>query len=546
MYQSLYRKWRPQTFADVMGQEHVADTLRKQAASGRLSHAYIFTGTRGTGKTTCARLLVKAANCLDLRDGDPCNECDACLAINREEAVDFVEIDAASNNGVDNVRDIKEQALYTPVYLKKRAYIIDEVHMLSGGAFNALLKILEEPPEHVLFILATTEAQKVPATILSRCQRFDFRRIPEEDIIATLERVAAAEGADAAPGCLGVVASLADGALRNALTSLELIIAHAGGRRVDAELIDQALGLSGSRYLFKLYSRCVEGDVNGALEAFEQAFDAGADLSALADEMYTMTRDLLMARFQGKNAHLKGHGYGHDTQAIAGLAVSAGASRLVFYARALEQMINKAALKGLRKAEFEMLIIQLALPEAADGNEALLARVETLETELMMIKARAAAPDARKRKTQGIGHVENAEIKEVAPATEEEIPTASVDEVPPVSIQTATEQTEEEINKKNEAVETADLSVDKLRSALEAKVPRSVKPFLFSVDIEQNKTEILFKCADEICISLLDSEDFLTMAAREAEALCGGHFTARCVLERPAETDDRLAELEEF
>ena len=240
MYQALYRKWRPQTFADVIGQQHVTDTLRAQLQSGRLSHAYLFTGTRGTGKTTCAKILARAVNCEHPVNGDPCNECAACRGILDGSVLDVTEIDAASNNGVDNIRDLRDETRYTPAQVKKRVFIIDEVHMLSIGAFNALLKTLEEPPEHVLFILATTELHKVPATILSRCQRFDFRRIGAEDIARRLLDVAAGEGIELTEGAARLIARLADGAMRDALSMLDR--AAAAGA-VDEETVTAALGV---------------------------------------------------------------------------------------------------------------------------------------------------------------------------------------------------------------------------------------------------------------------------------------------------------------
>jgi len=215
MYQALYRKYRPQTFDDVVGQQAVTQTLRTQLRTGKLSHAYLFTGTRGTGKTSCAKILAKAVNCLDPLDGNPCNHCSACKAIDSGSCMDVLEIDAASNNGVDQVRTLRDDAVYTPSEVKKRVYIIDEVHMLSLAAFNALLKIIEEPPEHLMFILATTELHKVPATILSRCQRFSFRRLLQEDIAARLNYIAYQEGIDLEPEACRLLARLADGALRD-------------------------------------------------------------------------------------------------------------------------------------------------------------------------------------------------------------------------------------------------------------------------------------------------------------------------------------------
>mgnify|MGYP002621507454 CR=1 FL=1 len=214
MYQALYRKWRPKTFSDVVGQEHVTETLQRQVAEGRLSHAYLFTGTRGTGKTTCAKILAKAVNCEHPENGNPCNKCQSCLGIESGGFLDVMELDAASNNGVDHVRALRDEAIYSPAQVKKRVYIIDEVHMLSIAAFNALLKILEEPPEHLMFILATTELHKVPATILSRCQRFAFRRIVPEDIVGRLNYIAYQESIELEPDAASFLARLADGGLR--------------------------------------------------------------------------------------------------------------------------------------------------------------------------------------------------------------------------------------------------------------------------------------------------------------------------------------------
>ena len=241
MYQALYRKWRPKTFSDVVGQEHVTETLQRQVAEGRLSHAYLFTGTRGTGKTTCAKILAKAVNCEHPENGNPCNKCSSCLGIESGGFLDVMELDAASNNGVDHVRALRDEAIYSPAQVKKRVYIIDEVHMLSIAAFNALLKILEEPPEHLMFILATTELHKVPATILSRCQRFAFRRILPREIVGRLNYIAEQEGIDLRPDGAELLAHIADGALRDALSLLDQCAA-AGGT-IDSAAVLDALGI---------------------------------------------------------------------------------------------------------------------------------------------------------------------------------------------------------------------------------------------------------------------------------------------------------------
>ena len=280
MYQALYRKWRPQTFADVIGQKHVTDTLRAQLQSGRLSHAYLFTGTRGTGKTTCAKILARAVNCEHPVNGDPCNECAACRGILDGSVLDVTEIDAASNNGVDNIRDLRDETRYTPAQVKKRVFIIDEVHMLSIGAFNALLKTLEEPPEHVLFILATTELHKVPATILSRCQRFDFRRIGAEDIARRLLDVAAGENIELTEGAARLIARLADGAMRDALSMLDR--AAAAGA-VDEQTVTAALGVMGQDDGVHLAEHFKAGDLAAAVTLLEEYYNAGRDLAAVVD-----------------------------------------------------------------------------------------------------------------------------------------------------------------------------------------------------------------------------------------------------------------------
>ena len=261
MYQALYRKWRPRTFDDVVGQSHITDTLKQQVAGDRLSHAYLFTGTRGTGKTTCAKILSRAVNCQAPVDGNPCNQCPACLGIENGSILDVLELDAASNNGVDQVRALRDEAVYTPAAVRKRVYIVDEVHMLSTPAFNALLKILEEPPAHLMFILATTELHKVPATIKSRCQQFSFKRILPGQIAQRLGYVAQQEGIDLTREGAALLARLADGGLRDALSLLDQCAG--GGKRVDEQDILDMLGLAGNLETAKLMGLIAGHDTAG-------------------------------------------------------------------------------------------------------------------------------------------------------------------------------------------------------------------------------------------------------------------------------------------
>ena len=295
MYQALYRKYRPQTFSDVVGQKSVTDTLRAQLETGKLSHAYLFTGTRGTGKTSCAKILAKAVNCENLNHGDPCGLCPSCRAIDEGSCMDVLEIDAASNNGVDSVRVLRDDAIYTPGTVKMRVYIIDEVHMLSLSAFNALLKIIEEPPEHLLFILATTELHKVPATILSRCQRFAFRRIVPEDIVGRLNYIAYQESIELEPDAAAFLARLADGGLRDAVSLLDQCASAAQG----AVTVDEAckvLGLAGARQTAALMEAVGRHDAAAALSIFNTQYAEGKDLGAMLDELCAVARDLLILR----------------------------------------------------------------------------------------------------------------------------------------------------------------------------------------------------------------------------------------------------------
>ena len=295
MYQALYRKYRPQTFDDMVGQQAVTQTLKTQLNSGKLSHAYLFTGSRGTGKTSAAKILSKAVNCENPIDGNPCCRCASCMAIDSGSCMDVLEIDAASNNGVDNVRDLRDDAIYTPSQVKKRVYIIDEVHMLSMSAFNALLKIIEEPPEHLLFILATTELHKVPATILSRCQRFAFRRIGQEDIASRLQYVAYQEGIDLDANAAMVLARLADGGLRDGLSLLDQCASATTGE-LSVDRVYSCLGIAGVQDCAQLMTAIANKDAKTALSLVNRSYAEGKDLRALLDELACVLRDLMVMK----------------------------------------------------------------------------------------------------------------------------------------------------------------------------------------------------------------------------------------------------------
>ena len=294
MYRAFYRKYRPSTFTSVVGQEHITKTLENAVKSGKTSHAYLFTGSRGTGKTSCAKILSKAVNCLNPVDGNPCNECEICRGIDNGSILDIIEIDAASNNGVDNIRDLREEANFTPANAKYRVYIIDEVHMLSIGAFNALLKTLEEPPAHVIFILATTEVHKLPSTILSRCQRFDFKRIEPEAIAERLKEVALKENLTLADDGAMLIARIADGAMRDALSLLDRCSSVEGV--IDSTAVAKSAGLAGREYIFELCDSIIEKNPAKALEIVDKLYNDSCDMERLITELTSHFRNLMVSK----------------------------------------------------------------------------------------------------------------------------------------------------------------------------------------------------------------------------------------------------------
>ena len=394
MYQALYRKWRSRTFDEVVGQEHVTQTLKRQVQSGRLSHAYLFTGTRGTGKTSCAKLLARAVNCENPQDGNPCNQCPACLGIENGSILDVLELDAASNNRVDDIRAILDEAVYTPATVKKRVYIIDEVHMLSAQAFNALLQILEEPPEHLMFILATTEIHKVPATIKSRCQQFAFKRIHAPAIAAHLGRVAQAEGIALTDGGAELVARLADGGMRDALSLLDQCAS--GGGTVDEERVFAVLGLAGNIETAALLENAADGDAAAALERLDRLYAGGKEMTALAGELSGLVRDLLVFRTAPKAGAALMTG-GFDGGTLKRLAGRFDAPRLVQMLNLLQRTAADLARSSNRRTDMELCLVTLcdpALDQSPAGLNARLTRLEQGGITAAPAAARPAAPKA--------------------------------------------------------------------------------------------------------------------------------------------------------
>ena len=376
MYQALYRKWRPKVFSDVIGQEHITETLKKQVAEGRTSHAYLFTGTRGTGKTTCAKILAKAVNCEHPVNGDPCCQCPSCLGLESGSFLDVLELDAASNNGVDQVRALRDEAIYAPANVKKRVYIVDEVHMLSTAAFNALLKILEEPPAHLMFILATTELHKVPATILSRCQRYSFKRILPKDIAQRLSYVAGQEHIDLTADGAELLSRLADGALRDGLSLLDQCAA-AGGT-VDSRAVLEVLGLAGNLQTAQLMRHILDRNAQSALLLLNELYAGGKDVGAVLGELSTLTRDLLLRKTapEGGAALLSG---GFDSATLDQLGKDVPSNRFLYLASTLQKAAADLYYSADRRTDAELCLLRLCDESLCGDLTALENRITRLE-----------------------------------------------------------------------------------------------------------------------------------------------------------------------
>ncbi len=419
MYKALYRKYRPLEFSDVVGQEHITKILANQVNGGNVSHAYLFTGSRGTGKTTCAKILAKAVNCLSPKDGNPCGECENCKAIGAETLPDVLEIDAASNNGVDDMRELRERIVFAPQQAKYKVYIIDEVHMLSNSASNALLKTLEEPPAHAIFILATTEVQSLLSTILSRCQRYDFKRIEPEDIVKRIQYVCSQEGLQITEGAASTIASVCDGGMRDALSILDLCAA--ASREIDEALVNNICGRAGMDYLFALSGAIVAENTTEALKIIAELHNDSIDMKRLAIELceFFRTITLICSGLEAKTAC-------GSTQSIADKYVEfsqkTSAESSIHYLKTINEAISEMS-SGNRRSALEAAIIKLTNPRLETSNEALLSRIAALEN---MIKSGNVQMSASVQTTEPVSAaetpapkpaIESAPIKREAPVT---------------------------------------------------------------------------------------------------------------------------------
>lgn len=377
-YTALYRKFRPQEFEDVKGQEHIVTTLKNQIKADRIGHAYLFCGTRGTGKTTVAKIFAKAVNCQQPVDGSPCGVCPSCCAIQEGASMNVIEIDAASNNGVDNIREIREEVAYSPTQGKYKVYIIDEVHMLSIGAFNALLKTLEEPPSYVIFILATTEAHKIPITILSRCQRYDFRRITVDTIAARLKELVEAEGVEVEPKALTYIAKAGDGSLRDAISLLDRCIAFYLGQKLSYDNVLEVLGAVDTQVFSRMLRKILEKDISGIMRDLEELIIQGREPGQFVVDFTWYLRNLLLLKSSEDMEDV----LDISSENLASLKEEAAlveSETLMRYIRVLSQLNNQLRYAVQKRILIEMALIKLCRPQMEENLEALLARVEALE-----------------------------------------------------------------------------------------------------------------------------------------------------------------------
>ena len=529
MYQALYRKYRPQTFDDVVGQMAVTQTLKTQLVGNKMSHAYLFTGSRGTGKTSCAKILSKAVNCLHPENGNPCNRCEACRSIDDGSCMDVLEIDAASNNGVDNVRDLRDDAIYTPSQVRKRVYIIDEVHMLSLSAFNALLKIIEEPPEHLLFILATTELHKVPATILSRCQRFSFRRISQEDIAARLQYVAYQENIDMDESAARVLARLADGGMRDGLSLLDQVASATTGE-VNAQAVYTCLGIAGEQRCGELMGFIANHNTKQALELFNRLYTEGKDLGAMLDEMACLTRDLLVMKTAPGTGITMLSGVASD-QEVSHLTGAFSSGELIRMMNLIQQTMAGFTRSASRRMDAELCILNLCQPELQLDAESLNARLTKLEEQLRTGQFVMAQPKSVPE-----------DLDDIPPMpSDEDAPPWEDDDLPPMP--------------EPAAPQVSPAFWTDLMAAVRQEI-RSVRPvqsgfFVSHMDsplkgvVRGDRLEL--QCTASHMVPLLDLPDILEIVSRKASAMLGRPISVQVVdLSKVPAANSRMGELMNF
>ena len=504
MYQALYRKYRPKNFDEVVGQEHITATLKQEIASDRIGHAYLFTGSRGTGKTSCSKIIAKAVNCPNQHDGNPCGVCAVCRGIDDGSVLDVTEIDAASNNGVDNIRQLREEANFTPAQVSYRVYIIDETHMLSVGAFNALLKIMEEPPEHVIFILATTEVHKIPATILSRCQRFDFRRISPAVIAARVRWVCEQEGIQIEPQAADLIASLAEGGMRDALSLLDVCRSNARSGEQDSsasraekitlEHVRQSAGLAVSDSLFAVADAVLRRDVPAVLQEIDRMFENSIDFEKMCVQLIAHYRGLMMAKAV-KNPQEFVSGLPQDAQRLSAQAAGYPMGQILYSLTVLQDALSRMGRTAQTRVELEMAAIKLCSPELDRSLDAILARLDRLEAQ---VRNGAVVPPAGEEK---------------APASELQAALTRVQKTPPQKPATPPQDASQQDRPKKPVVPFAPWP-----QVLEAlrHVNTALHGALVSTEAFLDGEIVLIDCQDPLFLEMIRSNDYAKKSIHQA------------------------------
>ena len=380
MHQALYRKWRPKNFSEVCGQEHITSILRQEATEGKFNHAYLFCGSRGTGKTTCAKILSKVVNCENVQNGDPCGVCPSCLAVENGSTTDVLEMDAASNNGVDNIRDIRDEVVYSPSFLKYRVYIVDEVHMLSNSAFNALLKTLEEPPSHAIFILATTELHKLPATIVSRCQRFEFRRIATDVLTSRIKYIAEQENIKIDDDAARLIARYSQGGMRDSISLLELC--SSSGTKIDIESVNETIGSAGRELMMSVAEAIADKNYEYLFEQIDAVVTSSKDITVFWQDLISLYRDLLIVKTVRDSAkYLDLTDY--ELKSLTSLAEKFSREMLIYHCKMLEEALGSMQVSGaVKRIIAELCFVKMCDDSLSTSNEALLLRITRLEGQI--------------------------------------------------------------------------------------------------------------------------------------------------------------------
>ncbi len=544
-YQALYRKWRPLTFDDVVGQEHITKTLKNEIVNGKLAHAYLFCGTRGTGKTSTAKILARAVNCLNPKDGNPCNECDVCRGILDETIVDVVELDGASRNKVENIRDIIDDVMFLPSVARKKVYIIDEVHMVTTQAFNALLKTLEEPPEHVLFILATTELNKVPATVLSRCQRFDFRRITNNDIVARLKTILAGDGRKVTDDGLALVAELGDGSMRDSLSILDQCLGFSETEITYDDIIN-IIGITDDGALMRLAAAIADNNSEAALAILDEVSLAGKELSVFIERFVAFLRDLMIVKLMGTPQKIL-NSSSEKITAMRELAPKITKEKIVRSLGLLNESIASAKMSSFTRTIYELALVKMCDPMTENSYEALLDRVADLEKKLaegVTIK-QASAPGVKQEKEEVLPPWE-----ETPPLPEEKPEFYEFENISSAETDAPKEQTKKEVTEKNDDF-TPIAKWDEIISYVKTNGGMPIFSHLKKAAVQniRNEVGLVFDETGLMSKSVISKPGNLELVEKAVEAVTGEKIAVRCYSSKEVGTDtkeDPLKKLEEL